>query len=141
VHKNRHLKIIRIITGLLLLLNGMGGVYGGFSLICDPEGNGIGLPIAYLENTPFSNYQIPGMILFLFNGMGSLFVFTLMIIKLRFYGIYIIMQGAILIIWIVAQLIILNILAWQQLIMMFVGILLIAAGYILFRKEEALITV
>jgi len=45
------------------------GIMGGYSLISSPDGLKLSMPTTYLANTPFRNYLVPGIILFLFMGI------------------------------------------------------------------------
>ena len=57
-----------------VLLQGISGLAGGCALLADPTGDLIGLPLAWLEGTPFSDYFVPGIILFSVLGLGPLVV-------------------------------------------------------------------
>jgi len=46
-----------------VLLQGISGLVGGYALMADPSGALIGLPLVWLEGTPFSDYFVPGTIL------------------------------------------------------------------------------
>ena len=59
----------KILAGVLLIINGMGALYGGLNLIVYPNGNSLQLPLEYLNHSPFNNYFIPGVILFVMNGL------------------------------------------------------------------------
>jgi hypothetical protein len=70
--KFNHMKtIVQVICFVLLLVNGLGALYGGFLLMVDPSGSKMQMPLSYLEHSPFSNYLIPGIILFIVNGLFS----------------------------------------------------------------------
>ncbi len=55
-----------------LLILAIGALPAGWSFIVQPDGSGIGMPMEWLEHTPFSNFVIPGLILFVLFGIGSL---------------------------------------------------------------------
>jgi hypothetical protein len=57
-----------------VLLQGISGLVGGYALLADPSGGLIGLPLAWLEGTPFSDYFVPGIVLFSVLGMCPLVV-------------------------------------------------------------------
>lgn len=46
-------------------------MFGGGSLSVDPSGTALKMPVTYLEGTPFDDYRIPGVILFVVLGLGS----------------------------------------------------------------------
>jgi hypothetical protein len=58
----------------VVLLQGISGVAGGYALLADPSGDLIGLPLAWLEGTPFPDYFVPGIILFCVLGVCPLLV-------------------------------------------------------------------
>jgi hypothetical protein len=64
--------IIMVLFDLLLLL-GLGGIAGGAAFLLAPDGHIMGMPVEQLKNTPFSNYFIPGLLLFLFMGIYPFF--------------------------------------------------------------------
>ncbi len=48
----------------LLTLLGIGAIFGGGVLIISPSGKLFGMPLSMLDNSPFNNFLIPGIILF-----------------------------------------------------------------------------
>lgn len=61
--------IERNILVLLLLLLGIGALFGGGVLIASPSGKLIGMPLTLLAHSSFPNFLIPGIILFLLLGL------------------------------------------------------------------------
>lgn len=98
---------IKIIVILMLLFNGIGAFYGGLSLITDPTGSKLQLPLSYLENTPFRDYLIPGIVLLIVNGFFSFFTLLTVFLKSKKVSLFIIAQGVLLSGWIIVQIIIL----------------------------------
>lgn len=121
---------------LLHLLLCTGALYGGWSLMFDP--NALGLNPAWLEKTPFKSYQIPGLILFIFNGIFPLLIIAglwkrpdwqwanvLNIYRDRHWAwTYSLFSGIILIIWITVQITMVPFF-WLQPAFLTVGILLL----------------
>ena len=66
----------RIRYGLLaaMLLQGFSGFAGGAGLVADPSGEGLRIPLVWLEDTPFSDYQAPGLVLLFVLGLFPLAV-------------------------------------------------------------------
>ena len=63
-------KAARNVLIALLLFLGLSAIGGGFLLIISPSGKMIGgLPLSILEHSPFPDFLIPGIILFLFLGI------------------------------------------------------------------------
>jgi len=100
---NQKSKILR--TGLLLiqLFNGISGVVGGFLLIKDPSGTGLGMPLSWLDGTPFSSYLVPGVVLLVINGLGNLGGSLVTLMKYRHAGRIAAFFGAAMMIWIISQ--------------------------------------
>lgn len=64
------------VTALTLLvgLQGLSGLVGGIGLTLDPSGQSLGLPLIWLERSPFSDYLVPGVILLVVLGVLPLIV-------------------------------------------------------------------
>jgi FtsH-binding integral membrane protein len=63
---------IRRLLLLLLLFQGATGILGGVRLVADPSGEGVGLSLDLLEGSAFSDYLVPGLVLFIVLGVGPL---------------------------------------------------------------------
>ncbi|WP_445492853.1 hypothetical protein [Niallia sp. 03133] len=59
---------------LLHLILGIGGIYGGISLIIKPNGDLLHLPLSLLSQSPFSNFIIPGIILLTLFGISPIII-------------------------------------------------------------------
>ena len=53
----------------LMLFQALSGLFGGGALILDPTGHSLQIPLSLLEGSPFSNYLLPGIILFVVLGI------------------------------------------------------------------------
>jgi len=58
----------------LLVLQAIGGIAGGGALAVKPGGDLLKMPLSYLEDSPFHDYRVPGVILFLVLGVFPLVV-------------------------------------------------------------------
>lgn len=61
-----------VTQGIIQFFVGIGALVCGMLFIIYPSGRGLGVPLSLLEGSPFSNFLIPGIILFLVNGAGQL---------------------------------------------------------------------
>jgi hypothetical protein len=116
---------------MLLLFNGIGAIYGGWNLITHPDGSSIQLSLHWLESTPFTDYLIPGIVLFVANGLFSFFVVITLVLKIKRYERFVVAQGAILISWLLIQMILIQTIHSLHLILGCVGIGLIFTGLLL----------
>ena len=119
----------------------VGAIFGGLALIVPSKGNNsyLELPISYLENSPFSSFLIPGIVLFtvlgvfplliayfLFSKRPSKFGNSLNIFKDKHwswgFSLYI---GFALIIWITVQVYFLQVVVGLHLFYMALGLLIL----------------
>lgn len=66
--------ILRILLIVLVVFEAISGLVGGFGLLSDPSGILLNIPIIILNQTPFSNFLIPGLILFIILGVFPVFI-------------------------------------------------------------------
>jgi hypothetical protein len=95
----------RVILIISIIFQGFSGVLGGVLLLFDPTGKILNLPIEFLADTPFSNYFIPGLILFTALGISPLIVSYGLIKRKSWSKLYSIIVGIILLIWIAVEII------------------------------------
>jgi len=100
--------IVKILSVILLLVNGTGAFYGGYLFISDPSGSRMQIPLSYLEHSPFNDYLIPGIVLIVVNGVFSFVALFTLIMKTRNYPWFIIAQGVLLGGWIIIQMLMLR---------------------------------
>ena len=86
------------------------------------------IPLRLIKNSPFSDYFIPGMVLFGVIGIFSLMITAFILFKWRHHGSLVILQGCIIVIWIIAQILFLSVIFWMQFLFAGIGILLILSG-------------
>ena len=66
-----------ILIGLLAFL-GVGAIFGGGALIISPSGELLGMPLSMIKDSPFPNFLIPAIFLFVFLGLAPcLLIFAL----------------------------------------------------------------
>ena len=59
---------------LLLIFLSLGALFGGVALIISPSGELIQMPVSMLEPSPFNDFLIPGIILFIVFGVFPLII-------------------------------------------------------------------
>ena len=126
--KERRKKNLHIVAASFLILNGVPALIAGAGLMLDPSGSRLGLNNSLLETSPFLNFLIPGIVLFLVNGVFSLITLYALIRQYKLYSLLIIIQGIILTGWITFQIMLISDPSWLQLMYGFVGIILIVSG-------------
>jgi hypothetical protein len=125
--------LLKTLTVVLLLLNILGAIYGGYNLIIHPDGSSLQLSTGWLQYTPFSDYLIPGIILITVNGFFGIFVLVTLIIRHRMYPWFVVTQGALLTGWILIQMIMIRTVIAIQVVFGIIGVLLILLGWRLLK--------
>jgi len=122
--------------GAFLVFIGLGGVAGGVGLVTEPSGANLGLPLELLSESPFSDYLIPGIVLFVVIGVGSLTGGALSFLRYRYAGQIAAALGAFLIMWIVAQVWWIGLSHWLQPLYFGFGAVELALGLLLRRALQ-----
>ena len=126
-------KWLAIWLGILQIFIGIGAVPSGITMITDPRGSGLGMPIEILINSPFSDFLIPGIFLLAINGIGSLLGGIASFQRYRFAGEIAVVLGTFLIIWIVAQVWWMGV-HWLHIMYIILGIVELVLGLMLRRN-------
>jgi len=122
--------------GVLQVFIGIGGVAGGFGLVTEPNGENLGFQVDLLSKSPFTDYLIPGIILLVVIGFGSLIGGVLSFFRYRYAGLYAVVLGAFLMIWIIAQVWWIGLTIWLQPLFFSLGTVELILGLLLFRNER-----
>lgn len=97
------MKKLAVVLGILQCFVAVMAVPAGLSLILEPDGSGIGLPTEILQTSPFRDYLIPGLFLFVFNGIFQVIGAVASFRKSKHTGMLGLGLGIILLLWIVIQ--------------------------------------
>ena len=128
-------KALRFLAIFLLLFNGIGAVISGWILMIDPSGVQMQLPADYLAHIPFKDYFIPGLILFMANGLLSMVITVAVATKHWLHPQLIALQGIILTGWIAIQVIMVQDTYFLHYIMGSIGLALIGLGILLYYAD------
>ncbi len=124
--------------GSLQAFIGLGALAGGFGLVKDPSGSALGVPLSFLEGSPFPDFLIPGIFLLAVNGVGSMIGAVLSFIRRRYAQEIAIVLGAILVAWIVIQVVIIRSFSWMHILYFILGVVELGIGlYIRRRRLQA----
>ena len=129
------MKIVYRILFVLHAFVGVGAVAGGLAAITNPQAP-LGVPVTVLNNSPFNNFLIPGIILFTLIGLGNIFSALMFRFKSRFQGYISSVFSWALVIWIVVQCIMLNSIASLHIIFFIIGLIEAALSIILLYEKR-----
>ncbi len=119
------------LLGILQLFIGLGAVGGGLTLVLEPNGSMLGVPLDMLDRTPFADFLIPGIVLLTVNGFGSI-AGSVFSFKLAHYAAEIALAlGAFLVAWITIQVYWIQSIHWLHSLYFCIGILELALGWFL----------
>ncbi|MES2766509.1 MAG: hypothetical protein V4642_11600 [Bacteroidota bacterium] len=128
--------IIKITAIFLLVFNGVSALAGGYGLMSDPTGMHVGIPLNYLSLTPFTDFFIPGLLLFCSLGVMSLLVASAAMRSSKYSPYYIVFQGGVCMIWIIAQMILVRELHSLHLLYGLIAFVLILCGFYLLMPQS-----
>jgi hypothetical protein len=135
--KLRPLPVYILLT--LIVYQGISALYGGLSLVLDPTGGVLSMPVSLLAGSPFRTYLVPGLILGLMLGVFPLFLIYplwkkpewkragfLNIYKDRYWAwTYSLYLGVMLMVWIQVQEMVIGYLHVIQAVIFAVGLLIV----------------
>lgn len=133
---SKKLKVFFISLIVIEFFNGLSGLAGGLGLISDPSAASLGMELSWLEGTPFSTYLIPGIILFVFNGLGNILAAVLSIRKHPHFPLAALFFGAGMMIWIVSQVAFIGYKNFLQPLYFSTGLIQTLLGIIIFQNEK-----
>jgi hypothetical protein len=126
-------KWLAILLGIIQIFIGIGALPAGIAMIIDPSGKKLGMSLEMLLNSPFSNFLIPGIVLLVVNGIGSLLGGVVSLLRYRFAGEIAAGLGIFLMMWIVAQVWWLGI-HWLHFLYLILGLVELIFGLMLRQK-------
>jgi len=127
-------KVSRLLFAIHIFV-GVGGMAGGLAAITNPNGP-LGVPIEILKNSPFTNFLIPGILLFAVIGLGNIFSAFMFHYKTKFQGYISSVISWALVIWIVVQCIMLNTVAFLHVLFFGIGLVEAAFSFILLFEQR-----
>jgi hypothetical protein len=117
--------------GALQVFIGLGAVAGGLGLVLKPGGENFGMSIEALKNSPFSTYLVPGIVLLVVNGLGSLVGAAASFARYRRAGDTAMVLGVFLVAWIILQVYWLAAFHWLHALYLGLGLLELVLGWLL----------
>ncbi len=120
---------------ILHLFVSVGALVGGLAAIIDPV-QPLGMPKELLEGSPFNNYLIPGLILFVIIGLGHLFSGLSVMLRLRYQGYISSISSWALMIFIVVQCIMIRMIVFPHILYFSFGLAGALMAYRLLSEEN-----
>jgi hypothetical protein len=130
------MKFVRWAAIVLLGFLSISAIFGSIPMIADPHGAPTGMPQSLLQYSPFPSFLVPGLTLLIANGLLALWVMWLALAQIHRFGQWTVLQGFVLLAWLVIECILLRMVIWPHYLYGAVAVGLIAAGALLWRGES-----
>jgi len=115
----------RTLPVALCLFAGVSAFFGGASLISRPDGSLVGMPLSALHHSPFHDFLIPGLLLFVVIGLGNLRAAHLHFVRDDFAGLWSFASGSGLVVWMVVEMIMLRTAQPIQVVYLLLGVAIV----------------
>jgi hypothetical protein len=115
-------RVLCLCEGILQFFIALGALTCGLLLMLRPDGALMHMPVSMLKGSPFSDFLVPGIILFTVNGVGNAFAGVLSFRASKLSGFSGIFFGVGLMIWIFVQVSMIGGGHWLQYSYFFLGL-------------------
>ncbi|MBK9107601.1 MAG: hypothetical protein IPM92_04255 [Saprospiraceae bacterium] len=112
-------------------MTAINAIIAGILFIWNPTGKLLGMNTDYLQYSPFDSYMIPGIILFIVNGVMNVIATIFILRKNRLGSLLAILQGMLLCGWIGIQVLMVKDFNLLHVSMLLIGFIFIIGGCIL----------
>ena len=133
---NKLIKLSKRTFIALQAFNGLSALAGGFGLMGDPSGKSLQMDTSMLSGSPFENFLIPGIVLFVVNGIGNTTGAILSLTRYKYAARVAALFGLILMIWIISQVAWMGYLSFLQPLYFTTGLIQLLAGYSFIRQSN-----
>lgn len=120
---------MRILLILLTLFTGITAMAGGLMLTLWPDGSAMQLPLGQLDSPLFSNYLVPGLILFLAVGVMNMAALVAILRKKQSRYNLCMVAGVMIIGFIIGEWLFVSELHWLQFLYFGIGLLTVLTAY------------
>jgi hypothetical protein len=130
-------KLVRWVAILALGLLGVASVIGAIPMILDPNGTPWQMPQSLLDPCFFDSFLIPGIILFLANGVLSFATLIGVVRRDPGYGWWVMLQGVVLAVWLIVEIAMIRQVWGEHFLFGGLAAVMIASGIALKREQKA----
>ncbi|MEE4177524.1 MAG: hypothetical protein V2I46_08440 [Bacteroides sp.] len=124
-------KFYRYLAGFLLAFLALNAFGGGYYAMAGAEG----VPLELLEGSPFSNYFIPGLFLFVVLGGSCLFSAIALFARWQIARKAAIFTALLILMWIIIQVSIIGYMSWMQPVTALLALVILALAWLLPHKQ------
>ena len=95
------------------------------------------MPQSLLQYSPFRSYLVPGIILLIANGLFSVWALWLTVSRRPGYGWWVIVQGVVLLGWLIVEVAMLRLMVWPHCLYGAVAMVLVISGIAIVRTNSS----
>jgi hypothetical protein len=125
-------RLLTYSLGALQAFIGVTAIAGGFRLVSNPNGT-LDIPIEWLNNSPFTSYLIPGLVLLVVIGFGNVLASIVSFLKMRCAGGIAIILGTFLILFMTIEVWFVGLRNFLQPLYFILGAIVLVLGLKLFK--------
>ncbi len=129
-------KSISVTLGIIQSMVALSAIPAGLLMIIQPDGTKLGIPMEVLDASPFSDFLVPGLFLFLVNGLAQGFAGISSFMQYKFYRTLGFILGIVLVLWIMIQVYFINPIHFLQVIYFIIGIAEVVLSLYLLSKKK-----
>lgn len=129
-------KLLKPLTVSLLFLTALNAIIAGSMFITDPSGKLMGMTTEYLQYSPFSTFLIPGIVLFVINGIFNIAAGVFTLRNHRSAARFVMLQGVLLCGWILVQILMVRDINALHIVMFSIGVVLIVLGWLIAKSAH-----
>lgn len=131
------MKLVRWVAIIALGFLGISSIVGAVPMILDPDGTPWRMPQSLLDPCFLDSFLIPGIILFISNGVLSLASLIGVIRRDPGYGWWVTLQGVVLAVWLVVEIAMIRQVLGIHYLYGSLAAVMIASGIVLNREQKA----
>lgn len=114
---------------------GLGALFGGLTGIINPQ-DPLGIPVETLKYSPFSNFLIPAIILFVVIGLGNIISAYMFRFRSKYQGYISGSVGCALVIWIVVQCIMMQAVVFLHVFYFIIGLIQATLALLILMEQR-----
>lgn len=122
---------------LALGILAISSIVGAVPMILDPDGTPWQMPQSLLDDSPFDSFLIPGIILFIANGVLAIAALIGVMRRDPGYGWWVVLQGVVLAMWLGVEFAMIRAVLSEHFLYAGLAIVLIGSGILLRRRPNA----
>lgn len=127
-------KLLLRILGMLQIVVAIGAIPAGLAMIIDTSGSSLRMSAGMLHNSPFNTFLIPGVFLFVVNGLLNVVASVLSFKQHAQAAVWALALGNFLIVWIIIQVYFIGFIHILQPLLLIIGIIEVVLGFFVFRR-------